>query len=253
MRLAHKRVPISSSNASLPIAALHQLRDGHSLTDKMELADVTRSTLTDGERSDLVSLASRTGALEPMREVLESLGVGSDDLPPVVDTVQLREWRARISADASGAYFWMLLLEQTPPRERLGVLSRALWPPRGELLINDPGIRDTFAGRTAARLARFPQDTGRAARHARSLGATSFGGCGASGYGHVKVALSVKITLFPSASVRSATEPWAPSFFVHHAPSPCHSIRGTPQRILGNLLWPKKPRVTNSHPPQPAA
>ena len=157
MYLAHQSVPIPSRNASLLVAALHQLRDGNSRADHDELASVTRIDLSDSERRDLVALAAQTGALGPVRALLPALGIQSGDLPPQVETTELRAWRARIDADASGAYFWMVLLERTPPRERIGVLARALWPPRRDLLINNPGSRDTVAGRTAARLARFPK------------------------------------------------------------------------------------------------
>lgn len=157
MGLAHRPVAIPSRAASILIAGLHQLRDGETRADRVELATLARARVGNSERAGLIELARATGALEPARGLLARLGIMASDLPPARDSPSLRLWRARIDADASGAYFWMLLLKRTPPRERFKVLLRAVWLPRADLLIDDPAIRDTLPGRARARLARIPR------------------------------------------------------------------------------------------------
>ncbi|MET0886334.1 MAG: hypothetical protein ABWX92_07770 [Mycetocola sp.] len=156
MDLAHRSVVIPGRVASILIAGLHQLRDGETRADKLELANLTNADLSDEERADLLALAESTGALEPARGLLETFGVRADKLPPPRDSPALRAWRARVDARASGAFFWILLMERTPASKRFGVLRRALWPPRETLLINHPGTHDTLLNRTKLRLARLP-------------------------------------------------------------------------------------------------
>jgi len=157
MLLAHQYAQIPSRNASLLISALHQLRDGQGRADNGELTGLTRVELDGTERAELVALATQTGAIGPIHELLLMLGFRGEDIPAYAESTELVAWRARIDADASGAFFWMLLLERTPLTLRAGVLARAVWPTRRDLLINAPGTPDTAMGRTAARLARVPK------------------------------------------------------------------------------------------------
>ena len=156
MQLAHQPVAVPSRVGSILIAGLHQLRDGETRADKLELANLASAELSDDERVDLIALAESTGALEPARELLATLGIRDGELPPPRDSPPLRAWRSRVDAKASGAFFWMLLIERTPASKRLGVLRRALWPPRETLFINHPGAHDTLLNRTKLRLARLP-------------------------------------------------------------------------------------------------
>lgn len=155
LTLAHRDLAIPSRNATLLIALLHQLRDGESRINRAELDSALGVHLTDTERGDLVELASATGALEPVRALLPRLGVDPTLLPPPVESPQLRAWRARVAADASGVFAWVMLLRHTPPRRRIGVLGRALWPPRRDVMINHPGTPDRWWPMLHARVARL--------------------------------------------------------------------------------------------------
>ena len=156
MELAHRPVAIPSRISSILIAGLHQLRDGEARADKLELANLASAELSDEDRIDLIALAELTGALEPARVLLGRLGVTADDLPPARDSPALQAWRARVDARASGAFFWLLLLDRTSPAERFALLWRALWPPRETLMVNNPGAPDTLLSRIGLRLARLP-------------------------------------------------------------------------------------------------
>lgn len=156
MPIANRPAPIPSRAASLLIAGLHQLRDGQSRIDEIEYRNLAGTQISENERRDLIELAVATGAVEPARSFLHQLGVSDKELPRSQDSDALRAWRARIDADASGIYFWALLLKQTPKRRRLGVLVRALWPPPDTLRANHPSARDTSLSRITLRLSRFP-------------------------------------------------------------------------------------------------
>lgn len=169
MCVAHHAVAIPSRNASILITILHQLRDGRARVDQDELSRVTSATLTSAQRRDLASLALATGALEPAREVLLGMGMTDADLPRRVLDSAVQDWTARIEADASGAYYWLLLIRSAPLGARAGLLMRALWPPRSDLLINDPGMTDTPSGRLKARVARLPKGMRGIPRAVRAL------------------------------------------------------------------------------------
>lgn len=156
MLIANRLVPIPSRLASILISGLHQLRDGDTRADEAEMASVTSVEISDDERPAIVELAKATEALEPARDLLLRLGIHADELPPFRDSAAVREWHARAAANASGVFFWMILLERTPAGGRLGVLGRALWPPREVLMIDHPGLSDTILNRTMLRLSRLP-------------------------------------------------------------------------------------------------
>lgn len=156
MTVAHRQLAIPSLSASLLIAGLHQLRDGISRADGSELRALHTARLTTADKDDIVQLATATGALEPARELLLSLGLEERELPRPTETLASREWRARTDANASGAFFWLLLLERTPRRDRLALLWRAIWPTRETLRINHPDSPDTLMVRIALRVARVP-------------------------------------------------------------------------------------------------
>lgn len=155
MTIANRAVLIPNRPASILIAALHQLRDGESRTDPEQLRSLTSAELNESDRFELLQLAVETGAIDPARDFLIALGVDAGLIPRHAHSAAAHEWRSRVSANAHGAYFWILLLERTAPKDRIGVLWRAVWPRRATLLIDHPDARDTPLGRTSLRLNRL--------------------------------------------------------------------------------------------------
>lgn len=156
MTIAHRDIPIPGRAASILISGLHLLRSGAAKDDELEFRALCQTQLDQDQRDELLALAEDTGSIESAKEVLVELGIRDEDYPPRRDSPELRAWRAHIDADSSGAFYWLLLLERTPPSERLGMLRRALWPPREALLINNPRARDSALDRAAMRLSRIP-------------------------------------------------------------------------------------------------
>lgn len=151
----HFPASIPSRNASILVALLHQLRNGPSRLDQSEMNEISHVALSDADRADLVLLATHLGAVDPLRDVLQRLGVDEDELPAPIESAALRAWNARIHADGSGVYFWLQLIQRTPLGQRPAMIVRAIWPPRSELLADHPGIDDTVLARLGARILRL--------------------------------------------------------------------------------------------------
>lgn len=152
-------VPSRAGNAIL--LALHSLRDGLSNPrHREELTGLLNVDFPEDERAELVRLARDTGALGSLSDILPALGVAPEAMPDVADSTELLEWRSRVAANSSGAYFWLVTLKRAPWRRKPSVLFRALWPTRRDLLIAHPEMPDTLIGRTRVRIARLPGGLG---------------------------------------------------------------------------------------------
>lgn len=151
----HRVVEIPSGAASILISGLHQLRDGRSRERREELRELKDVDLGLQQQEAVLRLAMRTGAVEPMRDLLIEMGFAAELMPPPSQSANFGEWKARITADGGGIYFWYLLLERAPLRDRPGIVARALWPPRDDLLRNLPATQDSLSGRFRARLGRL--------------------------------------------------------------------------------------------------
>ncbi|WP_404431334.1 nucleotidyltransferase family protein [Microbacterium lacus] len=173
MLLANRSVQIPDRNGSILVAALHHLRDGASRsTIGGELDQLVSVEMTPDELGSLAALAVETGALGPVAHVLEQLGLEPAAIPQIEDSPALRAWNSRIAADASGPYFWLLLLRNTPARHRPSLIARAIWPSRADIEINNPGTPDSRSARAKVRLTRIPKGLRSLPRAIRALRAS---------------------------------------------------------------------------------
>ncbi|WP_457101804.1 nucleotidyltransferase family protein [Microbacterium sp. P5_E9] len=157
IRFAGQPVEVPSRAGSAILLALHCLRDGLSQPRyRDELEGLLATPFTDRELAEIVKIADDAGALGTLTDVLQRLGIRPDSIPPVMESEELRAWRARVDADSRGAYFWLVLLRRTPWPRKASVLLQSAWPTRRDLIIAHPNMPDTVRGRTRARLERIP-------------------------------------------------------------------------------------------------
>jgi hypothetical protein len=147
--IAHRDIPCPDVPAHAVIAALHWLRDGRSVaidTKLGYLVNALESRLDDDGRADLVDFARRTGAVEPVRPLLDALGLRA--APTLHDTTT---WRIRTASTGVKSVGWLMELRETPLRRLPGRLWHAVVLTEAEIRneqpLAAPGARGLFVAR----------------------------------------------------------------------------------------------------------
>lgn len=153
--------------ASIVISALHALRSPESTAHRAELETLTIRTqqrLDDDQRAELVAIADRLGALEPLRPFFE--GIGLRVTPTRKPDRALALWRLQ-SQQANRAGSWFEAIAHAELRHKPALVVRALFPSRRDLLIEYPELetdRLTLAKTRVVRLGRAARALPRALR-----------------------------------------------------------------------------------------
>lgn len=156
LEFAHQGCAVTDRAGSALILALHSLR-GTQQQERhpVELAQLTRVTLTDGEKAGIASLAAATGSAATLADVLPRLGIHVDAPTAELASPELREWRELVDVGAHGSYFWLRALRHAKPRDWPRLAWRAIWPTDHDLLIARPEIPDAFWPKLRGRVARW--------------------------------------------------------------------------------------------------
>ena len=152
-RVAHRAVPCPDVVAHGLIAALHWLRDGRSAaTDEKlaHLATALEARLDEADRAALADLARRTGAVEPLRPLLDRLGLQVSTTGH--DTTL---WRIRTASTGVKSVGWLVELRSTPLRRLPGRLWHALVLTEAEIRGEQPDAAPGARGLFVARLRRL--------------------------------------------------------------------------------------------------
>jgi hypothetical protein len=154
-RIANRPAVVAGRGGSILISLLHALRaqDARSLREIDQTLAVVRA-LDPAEVRRLVQLAHATGAIEPLREVLQSAGCPLPaPVPGPVDPALLL-WRLRV-VDGTRTTAWLMRLRAARWWQRPGVLWAALFPPRAQIRAERPGMSQGRAALVGAILVRL--------------------------------------------------------------------------------------------------
>lgn len=170
MAFAHHHCVVPDRVSSILILALHSVR-GATVQARHadELEQLVRVPLTDEERADVAALALETGCVATLEAVLPRLGVHAQAPLAELESDALRAWRERVSSGSHGAYFWLLVLRQSPWRERPMIVWRAFWPSAAELRISHPEIDGSPGSTVRARARRWMHGIRSAPRAIRAV------------------------------------------------------------------------------------
>lgn len=137
-------VPVQATGkaGSILILALHSLRSSGSPRPRAELIRVIESSseFTDEERSNLATLAARTGSAQTLREVLPKLGVDVPRSESAAQSPRAREWERLVESGFAPTTVWISHVMETPWYGRPRVLFRAVWPATHDLRVAHPDI-----------------------------------------------------------------------------------------------------------------
>lgn len=161
MAIAGRDCLIPDRLSSLLILSLHALRSRSDNTrHALELAYMVENVELDpSERSDLSTLARRTGSDHTLVDVLRALGVLStpQERRSAEQRLALREWDLRVASGASTGYMWISIIRRQRGWRRPVTIGRAVWPARSDLLRMRPSTVDTPSGRLKSRLSRISE------------------------------------------------------------------------------------------------
>ena len=134
--VAEVAVPTADRLGHVLVTGLHALRDPDAPRSRTDLGFLTAvvSAMDHGDAQALLDLAVATGSERTAEPVLVASGlVPSTPSSSRDDDPRLREWRTR-QQRRPGALIWLRELRGTPRRELPGVLRRALFPDRDQLV-----------------------------------------------------------------------------------------------------------------------
>lgn len=141
--------------ASAAVAALHHLRSPRRSRASLDaLMERLETTLHASQRNELASFAARTGAAEPLREVLERLGVPVPVVAPVPERA-LEEWRLLTAGAGRHSVAWVHAFRTTPLRRWPGLLRQALLLSEPEIRLLHPDLPEGPLGLWRGRLRRL--------------------------------------------------------------------------------------------------
>lgn len=167
---AHQQRPVTDRAGSALILALHSVRSTQQQRrHPVELAQLTRVTLTPDEKSAVGTLALATGSAATLAEVLPQLGIHVDAPTGELISPELREWRELVDVGAYGSYFWLRAFRHSPLRDWPRLAWRAFWPTDHDLLIARPEIPDAFWPKLRGRTARWGRGLRSLPRAARAI------------------------------------------------------------------------------------
>jgi hypothetical protein len=154
--VAGRQVPCPQPVPHAAIACLHVLRDADAAANRDELArliDVMVSTFDDGQRTELVDVARRTGAEGTLWPVLQALGV--DDDTAASTPHDLTDWRIRTSSSGLRSIGWMIELRRSPVRRWPAILLHAILLTEAEIRDAQPHAAPGAWGLLRARIRRL--------------------------------------------------------------------------------------------------
>ena len=156
LTFAHRDCPAPSRAANALILALHSLRGAREQPRHQdELAHVSAITFTDTERDELAELAAATEASLPLRKVLAGWGVDVEPDAALSGSAAAREWQRKTTETEGLVVSWILLLARAPWRSKPGIVLRALWPSRADLVVSHPEFPDRLWQQVWCRIARW--------------------------------------------------------------------------------------------------
>lgn len=151
LSLTGQQVRVPTKALGIVILALHALRTPHLEPSRLEL-DVLSSVVQQEQlQSEVLDLATRTGALAAMRPFLEAVVLGEE--APVWPGPST-EWRNRILAREPGSAR-LLALAQAPWPAKPGMLWRSVAPKSETFLGGDIYADVSFSGRLGLHGARW--------------------------------------------------------------------------------------------------
>jgi hypothetical protein len=167
--VAEVGVPTADRLGHVLVTGLHALRDPNAPRSRADLVflGAVVSAMDRNEAQDLVDLAVATGSERTAAPILVASGLASPTRSATVDDSHLWEWRTR-QQRRPGALIWLQELRETPRRELPGVVRRALFPDRDQLVSSlslPDANRWTFVRLRVERLVRGAAD---ALRHLRA-------------------------------------------------------------------------------------
>lgn len=156
MNIAHRACVIADRTSSVLILALHSLRSTKkNERHRRELEKLVQERVEPHEIDDIVALATETGSLAPLYEVLVALGANLKLEPDVFMTSSFRDWQ-QIVAESNGAPAnWHRVVQRASWRQKPRVIFRAFWPSTRDLMRSYPNESRNAYGRTRLRLARL--------------------------------------------------------------------------------------------------
>ncbi|WP_454699227.1 nucleotidyltransferase family protein [Arthrobacter humicola] len=154
LELAGQEVRVPSKALGILILALHALRSTHLPACRQELDFLAELTEQEDHTPAIVDISTATSSLAAMRPFLEDLGSQPEQGAwPDAST----EWRNRLLAKEPGSAR-IIAIAQAPLREKLDILSRAIFPPADSFLNSNIYADLSYAGLLKlhrARWARF--------------------------------------------------------------------------------------------------
>lgn len=148
--------PVADRVASVAILGLHSLRGTkEQQRHEAELGELLKSQLTDSERTAIAQFAHDVGASVPLAEVLPQLGITTAPNEDERLLPTYPEWRRKYASASGAAASWLFIFKNASWAERPGIVARAIWPTREDLLANNPSIVDHPLPRATARIKRW--------------------------------------------------------------------------------------------------
>ncbi|WP_314505814.1 nucleotidyltransferase family protein [uncultured Microbacterium sp.] len=156
LEFAHHPCDVPDRIAHALILALHSLRSSQAqLRHKTELASVLDLELDDREKLDAAAFIRATQSAAPLSDVIRHLGIDVEISAAEWRSAEAMQWRRKVRETEGRARFWIEGLRRAAWLDKPGMLRKAIWPTRRDMLLEHPDVMDRVGPMLSARARRL--------------------------------------------------------------------------------------------------